>query len=60
MALLVKNPPANARDIRNLGSIPGSGRSPREGFSNPLQYSGLENPKDRGARWAIVHWVAKS
>ena len=57
---MVKNPPANARDIRNLGSIPGSGRSPREGFGNPLQYSGLENPKDRGARWAIVHWVAKS
>ena len=60
MALVVKNPPASARDIRNLGSIPGSGRSPREGLGNPLQYSCLENPKDRGARRAIVHWVAKS
>ena len=41
-----KNPPANARDV---GSIPGSGRSPREGNGNPLQYSYLGNPMDRGA-----------
>ena len=41
-------------------SIPGSGRSPGEGNGNPLQYSGLENPMDRGAWWATVHGVAKS
>ena len=43
MALVVKNPPANAGDIRDTGSIPGLGRSPREGHGNPLQYSCLEN-----------------
>ena len=42
------------------GSIPGSGRSPGEGNGNPLQYSCLENPMDRGAWWATVHGVAKS
>ena len=47
-----KNPSANARDA---GSIPGSGRSPREGDGNPLQYSCLGNSMDRGAWWAIVH-----
>ena len=48
VALVVKNPPANARDVRDTGFIPGSGRSPGEGNSNPLQYSCLENPTDRG------------
>ena len=53
---MVKNPPANAGD---LGSLPGLGRSPGEGNGNPLQYSCLENPKDRGAWWATVHGVAR-
>ena len=44
----------------DLGSIPGSGQSPGEGIGNPLQYSCLENPMDRGAWWATVHEVAKS
>ena len=49
MALVVKNLPANAGDIRDTGSIPGSERSPGEGNGNPLQYFYLENPMDRGA-----------
>ena len=49
--------PANAGDIRDVGLI---GRSPGEGNGNPLQYSCLENPMDRGAWWATVHWVTKS
>ena len=60
VALVVKNPPANAGDIRDMGLIPGSGRSPGEGHDNPLQYSCLENPMDRGAWWAAVPRVAKS
>ena len=52
-----KNPPANAGEV---GSIPGLGRSPGEGNGNPLQYSRLGNPMDRGAWWATVHRVAKS
>ena len=56
---MVKNPPANARDIRDAGSIPGS-RSPGEGNGNPFQYSCLENPMDRGAWRATVHGVEKS
>ena len=60
MALVVKNTPANAGDIRDTGSISRSGRIPAEGNGNPLQDSCLENPKDRGAWWAIVHGVAKS
>ena len=56
----VKNPPANAGDIRDVGSIPGMGRSPGEGNGNPFQYSCLENPMDRGAWWSAVHRVAKS
>ena len=44
VVLVIKNPPANARDVRDTGSIPGSGRSPGEGNGNPLQYSCLENP----------------
>ena len=51
---------ASACDAGDPGSIPGSGRSPGEGNGNPLQYSCLENPMDRGAWWAIVHRVAKS
>ena len=51
----VKNLPANAGDAGDLGLIPGSGRSPGGGHGNPLQYSCLENPMDRGAWWAAVH-----
>ena len=50
--LVVKNPPDNAGDTRDAGSNPGLGRSPGEGNGNPLQYSCLENPMDRGAWWA--------
>ena len=49
VVLVVKNPPASAGNVRDVGSIPGSGRSPEGGHSNPLQYSCLENPMDRGA-----------
>ena len=58
--VVVKNPPANARDSGDTSSIPGLGRSPGEGNSNTLQYSCLGNPMDRGAWWAIVRGVAKS
>ena len=58
--VVVKNPPANAGDIRDPGSVPGLGRSPGGGHGNPLQYSCLENPMDRGAWWASVPRVAKS
>ena len=51
---------ASACNVGDLGSIPGLGRSPGEGKGNPLQYSCLENPMDRGAWWATVHGVAKS
>ena len=68
---MVKNTPVSAGDIRDEGSIPGLGRSPREGNGNPLQYSCLENPMDRGAwqaPWGCkesmglqrVHGAAKS
>ena len=60
VALVVKNPHANAEDIRDVGWIPGSGRSPGEGHGNPLQYSCLENLMDRGAWQAAVWGVAKS
>jgi len=53
VVLVVKNPPANAGDIRDAGSIPESGRSPGEGHGNQLQYSCLENPMDREARQAM-------
>ena len=56
LGAVIKNPPANARD---MGSIPGSGRSPGEGNGNPLQYSCLRNRMDRGVWWATVHGVAK-
>ena len=59
-ALVVKNPSANARDARDTGLISVSGRSPGGGHGNPLQYSCLENPMDRGAWWATVHGVAES
>ena len=58
--LVIKNPPANAEDIRDVGSIPGLGRSPGGGHGNPLQYSWLENPMDRGAWQATVHSIGKS
>ena len=57
VALVVKNPPANAGDIRDSGSIPGSGRPPGGGHGNPLLYCCLENPMDRGAYQATVHGV---
>ena len=60
VALVVKNPPANAGDIGDPGSIPGSGRSPGGANDNPLRYSCLENSMDRGAWWATVYMVAKS
>ena len=56
---MVKNPPATAGDARDAGSIPGSGKSPGEGNGNPLQYSCLRNPMDRGGWWATVHGFAK-
>jgi len=49
VVLVVKNPPANAGDIKDLDSFPESGRSPGGGYGYPLQYSSLENPMDRGA-----------
>ena len=57
---MVKNLPANAGDARDTGWIPGSGKSPGGGHGNPLQYSCLENPVDRGAWQATVHGVVKS
>ena len=60
VALVVKNLPANAEDIRDSGSIPGSGRSPGGEHGNALQYSSLENPMDRGAWQATVHGVARN
>ena len=60
VALVVKNPSANAGDVKDSGSIPGLGRSPRGGHGNPFQYSCLENLMDRGAWRATVHGVAQS
>ena len=60
MVLVVKNPPANAGDKRDAGLIPELGRLPGQGNGNPLQYSCLENPMERGAWWATVHGVAKT
>ena len=60
LVLMVKDPSVTAGDVKDVGSIPGSGRSPRGGHGNPLQYSCLENPIDRGVWWATVHRVAKS
>ena len=53
VALVVKNLPAGSGDIRDVGSVPGLGRSPGGGFGNPLQYSYPENAMDRGAWWVI-------
>ena len=55
-----KEPACQCRDIRDVGSIPESGRSPGGGHGNPLQYSCLENPMDRGVWWAIAHGVTES
>ena len=55
-----KEPAYQYRDIRDVGPIPGWGRFSGEGYGNPLQYSGLENPMDRGPLWAAVHGVIKS
>ena len=60
VATVVKNLPANAGDARNVGSIPGWGRSPGVGNGNPFQYYCLENPMDRGAWWATVNRVTKN
>ena len=60
MVPAVKNPPTNAGDIRDTGSIPESGRSPGRGHGNSLQYSCLENPMDTGAWQLTVHSVTKS
>ena len=59
MALVVRNPPTNAGNIRDMVSIDGWGRSAGGGHGNPLQYSCLENPIDSGAWWAEVHRVTK-
>ena len=56
---MVKNPPINAGDLRDIGSIPGLGRSPGKGNSNLLHYSGLGNPMDRGAWPATIYGVTK-
>jgi len=60
VALVVKNLPANAGDVRDMGSILGSGRSSGGGHSNPLKYSCLENPMDREAWWATAHKIKRS
>ena len=60
VVLVLKNAPANAGDIRDVGLIHGSGRSPGGGHGMSLQYSCLKNPMDRGAWWATVHSVTKS
>ena len=57
---MVKNLPANAGDVRDMGSVLGSGKSPGEGNGNALQYSSWENPMDGGAWWATIHGVTKS
>ena len=58
--IVIKNPPASAGDVKDAGSVPGSGRSPGERHGNPLQYSRLGHPMDRGAWRAIVHEFPKS
>ena len=60
VALVVKNLPPNAGDTRDVGLIPGLGRSSGGGPGNPIQYSCLGNPMDRGAQWATIRSVAKS
>ena len=60
VALVIKNAPTNARDIRDMSLIPGSGKSPGGGHGNPLQRSCLENTMDRGAWWVTIPSVTKS
>ena len=60
MALVVKNLPANAGDVREVGSVPGLGRSPGGGHGHPVQYSCLENPMDRVTWQATVHRVPQT
>ena len=60
VVLVAKYPPDNVGDVRDVGSIPGSGRSPGAGHGNPLQYSCLQNPVNRGAWQATVHGVGMS
>ena len=60
VAQVLKNPPANAGDTGDVGSIPGPGRSPGGGNGNLLQFSCLENHMERGAWWPTVHGIAKS
>ena len=60
VVLMVKTLPANAGEMRDPGLIAGSGRSPGGMYGNPLQYSCLENPMDRGVWWTTVHWITKS
>ena len=60
MALVVKNPPANAGEVRDVSSVPGLGRSPGVGNDNLLQYSCWENSMDRGTFWATVNGITKS
>ena len=57
---MVKILPANAKDIRDMGLIPGLGKSPGGGHGNPLEHSCLKNPMDKGTWWATVHGVAES
>ena len=57
VAVMLKNPPANTGDVRGVGLIPGLGRSPGGGHGNPLQYSCLENPMDRGVQHSQKGWV---
>jgi len=60
VVLVLKNPSANAGELRDMGSTPGLGRSLGGGHGNSLQYFCLENPIDRGAWWATVHRITKS
>ena len=60
MMLVAKSLPACAEDVRDVGSVPGLGRSPGVGIGNPFQYSCLENSMDRGALWATVHGTTES
>ena len=60
VALVIKDPPVNAGDIRDTGRIPGLGRPPEVGHGHPLQYSCLKNPVDRGTWWTTIYKVAKN
>ena len=60
MAVVAKNVPASVGDVRDASSTPGSGRFPGGGHGNPLQYSCLENPMDRGTWWAMVYSITNS